>query len=161
MDAHNLTLVFTSVVLRRLCTGTILKILMPRRAPSSDKTQPMGTLCCWRFPGPLRHAYEERFSKGVPGSPDLPARSKGPTLQKRIDELKPHAVESMGIERNHAAARHCHVRARSSVLWRPTGGVPLHGPHTPRGRYLIMGQLAESIMLAAQQYGVDSAARRF
>ena len=55
--------------------GTILKILdAATRAPSSGNTQPWELFVAGGDAlDRLRHAYEERFSKGVPGSPDLPA----------------------------------------------------------------------------------------
>jgi nitroreductase len=75
--------------------GTILKILdAATRAPLSGNTQP------WELSvaggdalDRLRHAYEEHFSKGVPGSPDLPAPQQWPPPYKSArTNSRPHAL---------------------------------------------------------------------
>ncbi len=107
----------------------------------------------------LRHAYEERFSKGVPGSPDLPApQTMAPPLQKRMDELKAARFESLGIERNHAAARHAMFERAHQFFGAPTVVYLCIDRTLTAWSIFDMGLLAQSIMLAAQQYGVDSAA---
>jgi nitroreductase len=98
-------------------------------------------------------------AKGVPGSPDLPAPQQWPpALQKRMDELKAARFESLGIERNHAAARHAMFERAHQFFGAPTVAYLCMDRTLTAWSIFDMGLLAQSIMLAAQQYGVDSAA---
>ncbi len=160
---HNSKLSFYGpCVYARLCTGErFLRFWMPRRVLPHRAIPSHGNsllLAGTRWTG-LRHAYEERFSKGVPGSPDLPAPQQWPpTLQKRMDELKAARFESMGIERNHAAARHAMFERAHQFFGAPTVVYLCIDRTLTAWSIFDMGLLAQSIMLAAQQYGVDSAA---
>ena len=81
-----------------------------------------------------------------------------PALQKRTDELKAARFESMGIERNHAAARHAMFERAHQFFGAPTVVYLCIDRTLTAWSIFDMGLLAQSIMLAAQQYGVDSAA---
>jgi nitroreductase len=141
--------------------GTILKILdAATRAPSSGNTQPWELFVAGGDAlDRLSHAYEERFSRGVPGQPrSTGTAAMAPTLQKRMDELKAARFESMGIERNHAAARHAMFERAHQFFGAPTVVYLCIDRTLTAWSIFDMGLLAQSIMLAAQQYGVDSAA---
>jgi len=81
-----------------------------------------------------------------------------PALQKRMDELKAARFESLGIERNHAAARHAMFERAHQFFGAPTVVYLCMDRTLTAWSIFDMGLLAQSIMLAAQQYGVDSAA---
>jgi nitroreductase len=66
--------------------------------------------------------------------------------------------ESMGIERNHAAARHAMFERAHQFFGAPTVVYLCIDRTLTAWSIFDMGLLAQSIMLAAQQYGVDSAA---
>lgn len=141
--------------------GTILKILdAATRAPSSGNTQPWELFVAGGDAlDRLRRAFEERFRKGVPGSPDLPAPQQWPpALQKRIDELKAARFASLGIEPEDAAARQAMSERIYQLFGAPTVVYLCMDRTLTAWSIFDTGLLAQSIMLAAQQYGVDSAA---
>jgi nitroreductase len=143
---------------------TILKILdAATRAPSSGNTQPWEIFVAGGDAlDRLRQAYDERFRTGVPGSPDLPAPQHWPTaLQKRMDELRAARFEALGIGRNDTAARHAMVERAHQFFGAPTVVYLCMDRTLTAWSIFDMGLLAQSIMLAAQQYGVDSAAAAF
>jgi nitroreductase len=140
---------------------TILKILdAATRAPSSGNTQPWELFVAGGDAlDRIRHAYEERFKERVPGSPDLPAPQEWPpTMQKRMDELKAARFESLGTERDDAATRHVMLERAHQFFGAPTVMYLCMDRTLTAWSIFDMGLLAQSIMLAGQQYGVDSAA---
>lgn len=140
---------------------TILKIVdAARRAPSSGNTQPWELFVAGGDAlDRLRHAYEGRFHSGLPSSPDLPApRQWPPVLQKRMDELRAARFESLGIQRDDEAARHEMVERAHQFFGAPTVVYLCMDRTLTAWSTFDMGVLAQSIMLAAQEYGVDSAA---
>ena len=142
-------------------TETILTILdAATRAPSSGNTQPWELFVAGGDAlDRLRHAYDDRFKKGVPGSPDLPAPQQWPlALQKRMDELRAARFESLGIGRDDTAARHAMFERAHQFFGAPTVVYLCMDRTLTAWSIFDMGLLAQSIMLAAQQYGVDSAA---
>jgi nitroreductase len=141
--------------------GTILKILdAATRAPSSGNTQPWELFVAGGDAlDQIRHAYEERFNKRVPGSPDLPAPQEWPpTLQKRMDELRTARFESLGTERDHAATQQVMLERAHQFFGAPAVVYLCMDRTLTAWSIFDMGLLAQSIMLAGQQYGVDSAA---
>jgi nitroreductase len=140
---------------------TILKILdAATRAPSSGNTQPWELFVAGGDAlDRIRHAYEERFKERVPGSPDLPAPQQWPpALQKRMDELRAARFESLGKERDDAATRHVMLERAHQFFGAPTVVYLCMDRTLTAWSIFDMGLLAQSIMLAGQQYGVDSAA---
>jgi len=141
--------------------GTILKILdAATRAPSSGNTQPWELFVAGGDAlDRIRHAYEERFKERVPGSPDLPAPQEWPpALQKRMDELRAARFESLGKERDDAATRQVMLERAHQFFGAPTVVYLCMDRTLTSWSVFDMGLLAQSIMLAGQQYGVDSAA---
>jgi nitroreductase len=142
-------------------TETILTILdAATRAPSSGNTQPWGLFVAGGDAlDRLRHVYDNRFKKGAPGSPDLPAPQQWPPAQqKRMDELRAAGFESLGIGRDDTAARHAMFERAHQFFGAPTVVYLCMDRTLTAWSIFDMGLLAQSIMLAAQQYGVDSAA---
>jgi len=139
---------------------TILKILdAATRAPSSGNTQPWELFVAGGDAlDRIRHGYEERFKKGVPGSPDLPApRQWPPALQKRMDDLRAERFESMGKEHDDTMTRRVMSERAHQFFGAPTVVYLCMNRTLTAWSIFDMGLLAQSIMLAAQQCGVDSA----
>ncbi|MGZ8884222.1 MAG: nitroreductase [Halobacteriota archaeon] len=131
------------------------RLVLPRRAIPS----PGNSLLLAGALDRLRRAFEERFRKGVLGSPDLPAPQQWPpALQKRMDELKAARFASLGIEPEDAAARQAMSERTHQFFGAPTVVYLCIDRTLTAWSIFDMGLLAQSIMLAAQQYGVDSAA---
>ena len=139
-------------------SATILKILnAATRAPSSGNSQPWELFVAGGDAlNRLRKGYEERFTAEKPGSPDLPAPQRWPpTLQKRIEETKSARFEFMGIKHDDAS-RHAMLK-RAHQLFGAKTVVYLCLDRTLTAWSIFdMGLLAQSVMLAAQHYGVDS-----
>jgi nitroreductase len=139
---------------------TIVKILgSALRAPSWANTQPWELFVAGGDAlDRIRRAYLENFRKGIPRNPDIPAPAGWPgTIQRRIEELGAKRFAALGIDREDAAAR----RALSEQNFRLFGApavVYLCLDRTLTAWSIFdMGLLAQSIMLAAQEQGVDSA----
>jgi len=139
---------------------TILRILeAATRAPSSGNTQPWELFVAGGDAlDRLRQVYAVNFQKNVPSNPDLPAPQKWPpVLQKRMEELRSARFESMGIKRDDAAARHAMFERAHQFFGAPTVVYLCMDRTLTPWSIFDMGLLAQSIMLAAQHYGVDSA----
>ena len=139
---------------------TILEILeAATRAPSSGNTQPWELFVAGgEALDRLRHAYVANFKTGVPSNPDLPAPQKWPlALQERMEESKAARFKSMGIESGDKVARQAILEQGYQFFGAPTVVYfCMHRTLTPWSVFDI-GMLAQSIMLAAQHYGVGSA----
>jgi nitroreductase len=81
-----------------------------------------------------------------------------PRLQKRMDELRAARFESLGTGRDDTAARHAMFERAHQFFGAPTVVYLCMDRTLTAWSIFDMGLLAQSIMLAAQQYGVDSAA---
>jgi len=139
---------------------TILRILEPAlRAPSWANTQPWELFVAGgSVLDRIRQAYLENFRKGVPRSPDIPAPTGWPpALRRRIEELRVDRLAAMGIDPEDDAAR----KMLSEQNFRLFGAPVVVYLCLDRGltpwSIFDMGLLAQSIMLAAQEVGVDSA----
>jgi len=140
--------------------GTILKILdAATRAPSSGNTQPWELFVAGGDAlDRLRRAFEERFRKGVPQPRSTGTATMAPGLQKRMDELKAARFASLGIEPEDAAARQAMSERTHQLFGAPTVVYLCMDRTLTAWSIFDIGLLAQSIMLAAQKYGVDSAA---
>jgi nitroreductase len=139
---------------------TILEILeAATRAPSSGNTQPWELFVAGgEVLDRLRHAYVANFKKGVPSNPDLPAPQKWPlALQERMEESRTARFKSMGIEPGDKAARQAILEQGHQFFGAPTVVYFCMDRTLTPWSVFDIGMLAQSIMLAAQQYGVDSA----
>ncbi|MGZ4903812.1 MAG: nitroreductase [Halobacteriota archaeon] len=141
-------------------TETILQIVgAATRAPSSGNTQPwelfvVGGDALDR----LRQAYAANFQKGVPATPDIPApREWPPTLQKRVEESRTARLKALGIVGDGITARHAMSERAHQFFGAPTIMFLCMDRTLTSWSVFDMGLLAQSIMLAAQHFGVDSA----
>jgi nitroreductase len=139
---------------------TILEILeAATRAPSSGNTQPWELFVAGgEALDRIRLAYTANFQHGVPSNSDLPApQTWPPALQKRMDESRAGRFKSMGIEPDDKATRRTIFKRGHQFFGAPTVVyLCMDRTLTPWSIFDI-GMLAQSIMLAAQHYGVDSA----
>lgn len=138
---------------------TITRILeAATRAPSWANTQPWEIFVAGGdVLNRLRHAYLENFHKGVSGGSDLPRPQQWPPAQqKRMEELGAERFKIAGIERDDKVARQAIFEANYRFFGAPAV-IYLCMDHTLTPWSIFdIGMLAQSIMLAAQQYGLGS-----
>ena len=141
--------------------GTILKILeAATRAPSWANTQPWELFVAGgETLERLRESYSVRFQHGEPRNPDIPGPTTWPpAIQERMRASMSALVRSTTTERSHDDAMWQKFVADNYRFF----GAPtvvflcMDRSLTPWSMF-DMGSLAQSIMLAAQQYGVSSA----
>ena len=141
--------------------GTILKILeAATRAPSWANTQPWELFVAGgEALERLRDAYSVRFQQGEPRNPDIPGPTTWPpAIQERVRALmsalaRPTATEGGPDD----AMRQTFVADNYRFFWAPTVIFLCMDHSLSPWSMFDMGSLAQSIMLAAQQYGVSSA----
>ncbi|MFA4958169.1 MAG: nitroreductase [Candidatus Methanoperedens sp.] len=138
---------------------TIIKILEAATcAPSWANTQPWEIFVAGGDAlNRLRHAYLENFHKSVSGESDIPRPQQWPpALQKRMEELGAERFKTAGIGRDDIVARQAIFEANYRFFGAPAIiYLCMDRTLTPWSIFDI-GMLAQSIMLAAQQYGLGS-----
>jgi nitroreductase len=137
----------------------ILQILeAATRAPSTGNTQPWELFVAGgEALDRIRLAYTVNFQHGIPSNSDLPApQTWPPALQKRMDESRAGRFKSMGIEPDDKARRTIFELAHQFFGAPTVVYLCMDRTLTPWSIFDI-GMLAQSIMLAAQHYDVDSA----
>ena len=138
---------------------TITRILeVATRAPSWANTQPWEIFVAGGdVLNRLRHAYLENFHKSVSGESDLPRPQQWPpALQKRMEELGAERFKIAGIGRDDKAARNAIFETNYRFFGAPAIiYLCMDRTLTPWSIFDI-GMLAQSIMLAAKQYGLGS-----
>jgi nitroreductase len=140
-------------------SGKILTILdAATRAPSSGNSQPWELfVASGDALERLRQRFVECFRTEVPSNPDLPAPQQWPhALQKRMDEAKAARFEFLSINRDDTAARRAMFALAFQFFGAPTVIYLCLDRALTAWSIFDMGLLAQSIMLAAQQYGIDS-----
>ncbi len=139
---------------------TITKILEAAiRAPSWANTQPWELFVAAGSPlERVRQGYLGNFHKGAPRNPDYPAPAEWPpTLQRRMRESRAKRFAALGIDREDTVARQA-IAEQSFRLFGAPAIVYLCMDRTLTPWSIFdMGLLAQSIMLAARDQGVDSA----
>lgn len=106
----------------------------------------------------IRNGYIENFRKGVPRNPDLPGPSGWPAaLQSRIEQLGAKRLESLGIEPGDSVARRALGEQNFRLFGAPVVVYLCMDRTLSPWSLFDMGLLAQSIMLAAQERGMDSA----
>ncbi|VVB86381.1 Coenzyme F420:L-glutamate ligase [uncultured archaeon] len=138
---------------------TILNILeAATRAPSWGNTQPWEIFVAGgEVLDRLRKAYIENFRKCVPGKPDLPASQQWPpALQKRMEEFVGKRFNSLGIKRDDKVARQAILEVNYRFFDAPVVIYLCMDRTLTNWPLFDIGMLAQSIMLAARQYGLGS-----
>ncbi len=140
--------------------ATILQIMdAATRAPSSGNTQPwelfvVGGTTLDR----IREAYEENFHKGVPMKPDIPAPVEWPpALERRAQESRAARLRALGVAGDGAAVRHAMTERTHQFFGAPIVAFLCMDRTLTSWSVFDLGLLAQSIMLAAQHFSVDSA----
>lgn len=106
----------------------------------------------------IRAGYLEHFHKGVPRNPDLPPPQGWPAaLKSRMEQLGTKRLEALGIDPGDSAARRALGEQNFRLFGAPVVVYLCMDRTLSPWSLFDMGSLAQSIMLAAQQYGVDSA----
>lgn len=129
------------------------------RAPSSGNTQPWELFVAGgAVLDRLRQAYAANFQKGVPASPDISAPLEWPPkLQKRAQESRAARLKALGVTGDGTAARHAVSERAHQFFGAPIVTFLCMDRTLTSWSIFDMGLLAQSIMLAAQHFGVDSA----
>ena len=139
---------------------TVLKIMdAALHAPSWANTQPWEIFVAGgKALDRVRQAYLENYRNGVPRSPDVPAPTQWPpTLQRRIEELGAKRFAALGIEREDTLARQRLTEHNFRLFGAPTVVYLCMDRNLTSWSIFDMGLVAQSIMLAAREQGVDSA----
>lgn len=129
------------------------------RAPSWSNSQPWeifvaaGEKC-----DELRAAYLESFEKGVPINPDIPRPERWPAqIEARMSQFGAEKMASLGIERDNKEARYAHVKNNYHFFGAPVVAYLCMDKTLSEWSVLDLGQFAQSLMLAAKAYGLDTA----
>ncbi len=139
---------------------TVLKIMEAAlHAPSWADTQPWEIFVAGgEVLDRVRQAYLENYRKGVPRNPDLPAPTQWPpALQRRIEELGAKRLAAMGIDREDTLARQRLTEQNYRLFGAPAVVYLCMDRSLTPWSIFDMGLVAQSIMLAAREQGVDSA----
>ncbi|MGZ4906888.1 MAG: nitroreductase [Halobacteriota archaeon] len=139
---------------------TMLKILeAATRAPSWGNSQPWELfVASGDVLERLREGYSIRFKRGESRSPDIPApRTWPPAVQERMRALMSAFPRSTPTKTSPDDAMRQMLASNYSFFGAPTVVFLCMDRSLTQWSMFDMGSLAQSIMLAAQQYGVDSA----
>jgi nitroreductase len=141
---------------------TILKIMKAAtRAPSWANTQPWEIfVAAGEALERLRTEYTLRSQKRVPSNPDLPApQTWPPVIQQRMAELMSERARLIRTneERDEATVRQSLFESNYRFFGAPTVVFLCLDRTLSSWSLFDMGLLAQSVMLAAQAYQVDSA----
>ncbi len=140
---------------------TITKILKAAtRAPSWGNIQPWEIfVASGEALERLRQAFFENFRKGVFGKPepDFPApQTWPPDLQKRMDEFTAERYDVLGIKHDDKAAKFALFEANYRFFGAPVVIYMCMDRTLTHWSFFDIGMLAQSIMIAAQEYGLGS-----
>lgn len=138
---------------------TLLKIVAAAtRAPSWADTQPWEIFIAGgEALNRLRRSFIERFDAGGPNQTDLPRpQNWPPALQQRTAENSAHRFAAMGVDRNDEIARQAISRRNYEFFGAPVVVYLCMDRTLTPWSIFDMGMVAQSIMLAAQEFGVDS-----
>ncbi|MGZ4905023.1 MAG: nitroreductase [Halobacteriota archaeon] len=141
-------------------TDTILQIMSAAtRAPSSGNTQPWELFVVGgEMLNRIRRSYEENFHKDVPTKPDIPAPAEWPpALERRIQESRAARLRALGVAGDGTAVRHAMTERAHQFFGAPIVAFLCMDRTLTSWSVFDLGLLAQSIMLAAQHFSVDSA----
>jgi len=139
---------------------TVLRIMEEAtRAPSWANTQPWEIFVAGgEVLERLRRRYMEYFANDEPVNPDLPLVESWPTQhEERIKELGINRYKHLGISRDDKSARNASWRLNFKFFDAPSVVYLCMEESLTEWSIFDLGALSQSIMLAAQGYGVDTA----
>ncbi len=106
----------------------------------------------------LRNAYLTSFENGETMESEIPRPNGWPSkIENRMNEFTKEKFEKMGIDRSDTQARQEHIRNNINFFGAPIVLFLCMDKHLSEWSILDIGQLAQSIMLAAKFHGVDTA----
>ncbi|QGP91146.1 Nitroreductase NfnB [Neomoorella glycerini] len=129
------------------------------RAPSWANTQPWEIfVASGSALQRLREAYLGNFSKNVPVNPDISRPQEWPpALKERTQELGRKRFNALGIDRNDEQGRRALTELNFKFFGAPTVIFLCMDRTLTAWSMFDLGLLAQSIMLAAAQYGLGTA----
>jgi nitroreductase len=139
---------------------TILKIMdAATRSPSWANTQPWEIFAAGGdVLERIRRAYMEYFANEEPVNPDVPLADNWPAEhEKRMKELGIKRYQHLGISREDKHARNASWRLNFKLFGAPVVVYLCMDQSLREWSMFDLGSVSQSIMLAAQEYGVDSA----
>lgn len=138
---------------------TILKVLEAANyAPSWANTQPWEFYVATGEPlTRLRERYLENFEKNVPPNPDIQVPQSWPEEhKKRTFEMGTARFAAMGIDRDNVEARNEIVKNNYRFFDAPVVIFPCIDRVLSQWSLFDMGSASQSLMLAAQHYGLNT-----
>lgn len=138
----------------------VLKIMEnATRSPSWANTQPWEIyIACGNILESIRTSYMESFNSNEPMDPDIPFTSEWPVQhQERIKELGINLYKHLGISKDDSYARNESWRLNFKLFGAPLVVYICMHETLSEWSMFDLGSLSQSIMLAAQEYGIDSA----
>lgn len=137
----------------------ILNILeASRHAPSWANTQPWEIfVACGANLEKLRQSYLKNFQKNTPANPDIPAPQKWPeNLKRRTEELMKFRFSILGVEREDKTARRSLSENNYKFFNAPAVIYLCMDKLLSSWSMFDLGLFAQSIMLVAKEYGLES-----
>jgi nitroreductase len=138
---------------------TVLKIMEnATRSPSWANTQPWEIFIAGGdVLKSIRKGFMDSFNDGMPIDPDIPPSEWPVQHQERMKELGINLYKHLGISRDDTAARNESWRLNFEFFKAPLVVYLCMHETLSEWSMFDLGSLSQSIMLAAQEYGVDSA----
>jgi nitroreductase len=140
---------------------TILKIVeAATRSPSTSNTQ------CWEIYliggdvlERIRHAYMDRYKQDIPGNPELPGLppDKLPAaLAQRKNQMRTERLKLCGFDPNDPKSMKSLLAPNYKFFGAPMLVILCMDHMLGEWQIFDLGLLSQSIMLAAQEFGLDS-----
>lgn len=160
VDALNSRFTCRAFIQKPVTRDTVLKIMEEAiRAPSWANTQPWEIFVAGgEVLERLRRRYMEYFANDKPVNPDVPLVESWPAQhEERIKELGINRYKHLGISRDDKSARNASWRLNFKFFDAPSVVYLCMEESLTEWSIFDLGALSQSIMLAAQGYGVDTA----
>jgi len=140
---------------------TIQKIVeAATRSPSTSNTQ------CWEIYliggdvlERIRHAYIDRYEQDIPGNPELPGLPPDklpPALAQRKNQMRTERLKLCGFDPNDPKSMKSFLAPNYKFFGAPILVILCMDRTLGEWQIFDLGLLSQSIMLAAQEFGVDS-----
>jgi nitroreductase len=105
----------------------------------------------------IRRAYITNHEKEIPGNPDLPRpQNWPPALQKRTEQLMAQRSQHIGVAHEDSGARQAMLLANYRLFDAPAVIYLCMDRSLTSWSVFDLGLLAQSIMLVAKHYGLDT-----
>ena len=143
----------------QISRDTILKIMTAAgRSPSWADTQPWELfIAAGETLNKIRQKSLVLYQEGQNGGPELARPADWPpALKQRMTENMAHRMAAMGVDRNDEKGREANTRRNYEFFGAPVVAYLCLDRSLTAWSIFDMGIMAQSIMLAAQEYGVDS-----